>query len=155
MTAYAVGASAAIDAKIAIFDRLEEEAKSGLLRDFEVQYAYQGQSGPRVIYGGGTRFDQEDAVAEPGVLRREVIAVSVYVKVVARPPVDVKDTDLAARDIGNLIGLVFHTNPQLAGPFSWLGIRSGMTDYSQTDVETISIHSYQLLVGVAGLVWAQ
>lgn len=152
MSQYLTGSSSATLAKIAVIERMQAEAESGLLRGLEVHYAFPGEVGPRSVYGGGTRFEQEDAVAEPGVLRNEVVILSLYVRVVLRPAGDVKETDLVANDIGNLIGKVFHADPQLAGPFTWLGISSGQTDYSQTTDETISIHAYQVRIGTR-LVW--
>lgn len=151
---YHVGTTSATAAKVAVIERLQEENESGLLRGLEVHYAWPGEVGLRCIYGGGTRFEQQDATAEPGLLRQEVVAVSLYVRVVARPAVDVKETDLAADEIGDLIGKVFRANPELAGGLTWLGISSGQQDYSRTTDETMSIHAFQVRVG-AFLVWAE
>lgn len=138
----------AIPAKVALFDRLGEEAESGRLPGIAVHYAWPGEvSDEVVVYGGGTRFVQEDDTAEQGAMIREIIAVSLYVRVVKRPACDVKETDLAAHAVGSLIGKVFIHNPLLAGPYTWLGIASGMSDYSRTADETTSILSYQARIG--------
>lgn len=155
MTGMIVGASAAIPSKIAVFDRLDAEAATGMLQGLEVRYAWDGATtaGEKLIYGGGTRFQQQDDVAEVGLLRMEAVLVSVYVRVVMRPATDVKEADLVAANIGNLIGMVFAKTPRLAGDLTWLGINSGATDFSQTTDETIAIHQFQLQVG-ARLTWA-
>ena len=152
-----VGASAAVRCKKAVFDRLAQEAESGRLGDLAVMYAWDGttDAGERLIYGGGTRFQQDDEVAERGVLRREVVLVSVYVRVTKRPPTSaVDEADLEAAEIGDLIGLVFFQDPDLAGDLTWLGINSGATDYSQTGTETIVVHMFQVQIG-ARLTWVQ
>lgn len=138
----------AVPAKVALFDRLGEEAESGRLPGIAIHYAYPGEVTDQVlVYGGGTRFVQEDDVAEEGLMIREIIAVSLYVRVVMRPACDVKETDLKAHAVGSLMGKVLVHNPQLAGPYTWLGIASGMSDYSRSADETISILSYQMRIG--------
>jgi hypothetical protein len=151
-----VGASAAVRCKMAVFDRLEEEAGSGRLGDLSVLYAWDGATtaGEKLIYGGGTRFQQDDEVAERGVLRREIVLVSAYVRVTKRPPTNVREADLDAAAIGDLIGMVFFQDPDLAGDLTWLGINSGATDYSQTGTETVVVHMFQLQIG-ARLTWVQ
>lgn len=140
--------SQAIAAKVAFFDFLGQEADSGRLGDVPVHYAWPGEiAAERMVYGGGARFEQQDAVAEQGVLVNEVVALSLYVRVVRRPPCDVKETDLAAAAVARLIGKVFVANPRFAGPYTWLGIASGLGDYSRTNDETVSVWSYQVRIG--------
>lgn len=137
----------ATPAKLAVINRLKQEAASGRLAKVEVHYAWPGKVGLRCVYGGGWRFDQEDAVEEPGILVREVVAISLYVRVLRRPACPVEVTDAEADGIGGLIGKIFRADPRLAGPFTWLGVASGQGDYSRTEHETISIHAYQVRVG--------
>ncbi len=136
-------------AKKAVIGRLKAEADGGLLRDVEVHYGYHGNVGLRSIYGGGWRIlEQKDAVAEgPGILVEEIVAVSLYIRVVRRPAVDVEVTDADADDVAAVLARVFAGDPNLPGDMSWLGIASGQGDYSRTDDETISVHAYQLQVG--------
>jgi len=147
---HAPRATLAVAAKRALVDRLREQVPAG--DNLEVHYAWPGNAGLRCVYGGGWRFDQDEAVAEPGLIMEETVAVSLYVRVLARPACDVEDTDADAEAVGGLLVNTFAANPQLAGGLTYLGIASGQGDYSRTDTETISIHAYQ--VRVRGfLVW--
>jgi len=136
-------------AKKAVIAALQAQTDPGELLDgVAVDYAFNGNAGPVSVYGGGWRLDQEDAVAEtPGVLVREVVSVSLYVRVVARPPVDVSVTDDQADAVAGAFGAIFKATPKLAGPLTVLGVASGQGDYSRTDDETISVHAYQVRVG--------
>lgn len=139
----------ATTAKLALINLLKAQTGAGQLLDgIDVRYAYRGQIGAQCVYGGGWRMDADDAVSEgPGVLVREIVVVSLYVRVLARPACDVEDTDATANQIGTALGSVMKANPKLAGPLTVLGISSGQGDYSTTDDETISIHAYQVRVG--------
>jgi hypothetical protein len=150
-----VTTSNAVAAKAALFDALAEEAQSGLLQGLDVHYAWPGEvSAERVVYGGGFRFEQQDAVAEQGVLIDEVVEVSLYVRIVKRPAVDVRETDLEAADVLDLIGTVFASRRQLAGPYTWMGVVSGMGDYSRTADETTSVLAAKARIGTR-LSWFQ
>lgn len=135
-------------AKAVLFDRLEAYAAPAQpLAGLQVSYAWPGQADPECLYGGGIRFEQHDAVAEaPGILVTEDTLVTVYIRVIARPPGDVRDTDARAATIGSKIGALLRAEPQLAGGGSVIGIARGQGDYSQTDDETTSILSYQIRV---------
>lgn len=141
-------------AKKAVIDLLKAAAvPAGLLDGVDVHYAFHGDVGFKSIYGGGWRLQQENAVAEaPGVLVRELVSFSLYVRVVARPPVDVEVTDADADAVGGAIGAIFKANPKPAGPFSIVGLVSGQGDYSCTGDETISVHGYQVQVA-SNLSW--
>jgi hypothetical protein len=138
----------AYTAKAALFDRLEALAATGQPLDgIQVGYAYPGTPGGECIYGGGVRFEQRDAVAEaPGIMVAEETLVTVYIRVMQSPPVDVRDTDVRAAAIGTTIGSLLRTEPTLAGGNILLGIARGQGDYTQTDDETISILAYQVRV---------
>jgi len=132
----------------AIMGRLKGEADGGLLEGVDVQYAYAGDFGLRAVYGGSARFEQESAVAEQtGILNVERIVYTIYVRCVRRPSCDVELTDGDAAEIKAAIARVFASDPRLAGDMTWLGVSSGIRDYSRNDMETISIHSLDLLVG--------
>lgn len=149
-----IGLSAAVDASLALFDRLAAEADGGLLAGVDVNYEWSGQAGLEQIYFGGWRSNQEDAVEEHGVLMQEIITVSVYVRVIARPGTSRRETDLRAKDIGKIIGRIFKNNPHLGG-MRWLGITTTQGDYSPTTTEeTISSHAYGMQVGTY-VVWGQ
>ncbi len=143
------GLTNATRAKKALFGRLKAEADGGLLSDVDVNYGYHGNVGLRSIYGGGWRIlDQKDAVAEQsGLLVEEIVAVSLYIRVVKRPPVDVEETDAEVDEIAAVLARIFFNDPTLPGDMSWLGIASGQGDYSRTDDETISVHGYQARIG--------
>lgn len=135
-------------AKRAAINVLKAQTGAGQLLDgIDVKYAYRGQVGPQCVYGGGWRMEGEDAVAEgPGVLVRELVTVSLYVRILKRPAVDVEDTDVIADGVATAIGTVFKANPKLGGPLTVVGIGGGQGDYSTTDDETISIHAYQVRI---------
>lgn len=137
----------AYTAKKALFDRLAQLAATGQPLDgITVAYAWPSIPGTECIYGGGIRFEQRDAVAEaPGVMVSEEALISVYIRVMNSPPVDVSVTDARAETIGNEVTALLRTEPQLAGSLL-LGIARGQGDYTQTDDETISVLSYQVRV---------
>lgn len=155
-----VGLSAAVDAKTALFDRLRAEADGGLLQGWAVDYAFNGNPAPQAgaiqkqMYGGGWRTVSDDAAGEHGLLMREVITVSLYLRVVARPPTDVATLDAMVKDAAAVIARVFHGQPRLTGDMTWLGLSTGQGDYAQSDDETTVIHAYALTVG-SYLVWGQ
>lgn len=136
------------DAKEALFAALETAAESpGPLEGLQVSYAYPGAPDAECLYGGGVRFEQRDAVAEqPGVLVVEDALVTIYIRVVARPPGPVQETDQRCAAIGAGIGALLRAQPHLAGGNAVVGIARGQGDYHQTDDETISILSYQIRV---------
>jgi hypothetical protein len=136
-------------AKKAIIAALKAAAgPAGLLDGVSVDYAYNGNVGALSVYGGGWRIlEQIDAVAEgPGVLVAELVSVSLYVRALARPAVDVEETDDQADAVLTAIGTVFKAAPKLAGPLTVVGVASGQGDYSRTDEETISIQALQVQV---------
>lgn len=134
--------------KLALITLLKAQTGPGQLLDgVEVKYAYRANVGAQCIYGGGWRMTAEDAVAEGvGLLVRELVTVSLYVRVVARPACDVEETDAACTTISNALGSVLMANPKLAGQLSVVGIAGGQGDYSGTDDETISIQAFQVLI---------
>lgn len=139
----------AYDTKLALFDKIAEYAVEGQpLEGVQVAYAWPGSDvALECIYGGGIRFDHEDAVADhPGILVREIANISLYIRVVQRPPGPVEDADNRTAAIGAVIGSIMRANPTLAGGGTWLGIRSGQGDYSQTGEETVSVLAYQMRV---------
>lgn len=141
------GLTNAVDAKTAVVDRLKAEADGGLLDGVSVDYGYNPQAGLESVYGGGWRMEQENTIAEqPGAAMYEVDTFSLYIRVVHRPPVDVKVTDDRGAAIAATIGRIFRNDPNLGGGLSWVGVARGQGDYSQTDDETTSIHAYQVSV---------
>lgn len=150
-----IGLTAAVDAKTALFDRIKAEADGGLLQGVSVDYAWNAAAGLEQIYGGGWRSTQEDAVGEHGLLMREIIEVSVYVRVTARPPVPVAETDKRCKHIAATLGRIFHNDPHLAGGMTWLGVRATQGDYTPpTTEETVSSHAYAVQIG-AFVTWGQ
>lgn len=132
-------------AKKALFDLWDaNNGPAQALAGVQVAYAFPAAPDMKCIYGGGITFEHSDASAEtPGILVRESVLVSAYIRVVARPVGEVADTDAVAAQIGGaMLGLV-KANPKLAGPLTWVGVRGGQGDYQQTDDETISILGYQ------------
>jgi hypothetical protein len=145
MTTPIIGLSNAVTAKQALFDRFSAEADGGLLQGVSVSYAASGIAGNRSIYGGGWRIVQEDGLPEqPGMLRDELTAVSVYIRVSRAPSneFDVEAGDVECRDMANVLARICRNSPKLAGVFTWVGISAGYGDYSQTGDEIIVIHSY-------------
>ena len=139
----------AFTAKDALFDRLEAYAAPAQpLAGLQVAYAFPGAKVDlECLYGGGIRFEQRDAVAEsPGIMVTEESLVSVYIRVCARPPTDVRVTDARCGAIGAQLGALLRAEPKLAGGNAVVGIARGAADYSQTDDETVSILSYQVRV---------
>lgn len=137
----------AYDTKRALFAKIAEYAVAGQPLDgVQVSYAWPGNDvGLECIYGGGIRFDHNDAVAEhPGVLVSETTTISLYVRVVHRPPGPAEDADARAAEIGAWIATILRANPNLSGGGSWIGITGGYGDYSQTPDETVSVLSYQM-----------
>jgi hypothetical protein len=137
----------AYTAKAALFDRLQARtAPAQPLEGLQVEYAYPGSNvEAECVYGGGVRFEQRDSVAEqPGVLVTEEVLVAVYIRVVARPPGPVEDTDIRAAEIGDAVGTLLRTEPTLAGGGFVIGIARGQGDYHRTDDETVSILTYQV-----------
>lgn len=132
-------------AEAALIDLLKTKVGAGLpLEGVDVNYAFHGQVDLKSIYGGGHRFVQEPAVAEPGVLVQELVTVSLYMRAVLRPATDPRETDLIVAGMGVAVGQVLKANPKLAGALSWVGIAGGQGDKSRTDDETISVLAYQI-----------
>lgn len=140
----------AINAKRQIIDLLKAQAVEGSglpLEGILVKYGFRGDLGTKCIYGGGWRFDQEDAVAEgPGVLVRDVSRISLYVRFVDRPSVDVEVTEAKVEVVVNTLGTILKAHPKLAGQSTIVGVNSGAGDYSVTDDETVVIHSLSVIV---------
>jgi hypothetical protein len=98
----------------------------------------------RCIYGGGIRFEHAEDVAEtPGMLVRETVLISVYIRVVTRPPEPVEDTDSAAATIGAAVLQLVKATATPTSPLRWVGVRSGQGDYQNTDDEAITVLGYQ------------
>lgn len=154
MTTPVVGLSAGVDASLAIFDRLKGEADGGLLAGVSVDYEWSAGAGLEQIYFGGWRSSQEDLVEEHGVLMQEIVSISMYVRVIARPPTSRRETDLRAKAIAAIVGQILKANPHLGG-MTWLGLTTTQGDYSPSTMdETISSHAYNMQVG-ANVVWGQ
>lgn len=136
----------AYDTKRALFDTLSAYTGTGQsLEGVQVAYAWPADASLECIYGGGIRFDHEDAVAEfPGTLVRELASVSIYVRVVKRPACPVEDADERAAEIGAAIGAILRANPNLPGGSTWFGIGRGQGDYSRTPDETVSVLGYEV-----------
>ena len=150
--------TAAIRAKKALIDLLKVQAvpgAGGTLAALATTYGWGqvtvaygwtgGEVGPACVYGGSWRFDAADEVAEgPGVLIAEVITVQLYVRTLARPPVDVEVVDVQAEALGNAVAGVCLANPQMAGQLTYLGIDGGLGDYSANGTETVAVHQYSV-----------
>lgn len=148
MTGTRVGATIAFPAKRAILDRLRGETDGGLLSGWDVDYAFNGGARERCIYGGGWRIlSQDQGVAEdPGLVVLETVEIGFYFRVKASPPVDVADTDAVVDDASGIVARILSHNPKLGGDMTWMGIARGQGDYSQTNLETISVASFALQV---------
>ncbi len=135
------------EAKTVLFARLGALTGVGQpLEGIQVGYAAPPEFEQRCVYGGGTRFQQDDAVAESLVLTDEVVLVSLYVRVVHSPPTQVWETDADAAEIGAAIGSALAASPVLGDGLRFVGMPQGQGDYAQTDDETTSILSYQARV---------
>jgi hypothetical protein len=135
------------EAKTVLFARLGALTAVGQpLEGVQVGYAAPGNFEQRCVYGGGTRFAQQDAVAESLVLLDEVALLSVYVRVLYSPPVEVWESDAEAARIGAAICTALAANPSLGAGLKFVGMPQGQGDYSSTDEETVSILAYQVRV---------
>ena len=136
-------------AKRAVFARLEfAKQQMGAFPTVDIDYAAGGDGLARCIYGGGVRFEQEDAVAEPGVLVREDDAISLYIRVMSGNPIPaggIKDTDALVEAIVEDIDAVLRqvTLPEGDG-FKYVRIMGGQGDYFATDTEVGSIMAIQV-----------
>ncbi len=134
-------------AKDALIDLLKAAAVSpGPLTGVDVTYEWSAQSGTRQIYGGGVSFESEDAVAEPGVMTEERGIINLYVRAINKPPTSVEDTDAAVKALRATVQAILKANPTIAGSWTFVGITSGLGDYSQTDDETTSVLSLRIRV---------
>jgi len=134
------------EACLAVMDRLAAEADGGLLQGVQVSYGV-ADLGLKSVYGGSARFDQQSAIAEqPGVLNLERIVYTIYIRCVRRPACDVRDTDADAVAVKTVIAQIFSRNPKLAGDMTWIGVSNGYRDYSRNELETVSVHSLDLLI---------
>lgn len=150
--------TAAYIAKKAVIDRLKFEVERGSfstipgydnVNGLTVHYAEPiGDPGLWHIYGGGVRFGQNDLVEEPNILVSELTDVSLYVRIMARPPVPIEETDDICARIAAVVGAVFKDNPALPGIGTFVKIAGGMGDYFNTDNESGSILGLQLQVRV-------
>lgn len=150
----------AYEIKTALFNRLQMDTlaglplgpttlPSGVSRDaVQVSYEWPGQEARlECVYGGGIRLEQNDCVAEPGVLVYEMATVSIYIRVVARPRCPVSKTDTRCAEIARVISRNLKKEPDLdRGLFIWEGIVTGQGDYSQNDDETVSILSLGVMI---------
>lgn len=129
------------------------------LDGIQVAYAYPRAIGMRCIYGGGVRFEHDNAGAEGvGLLVAETISVGVYVRVMSSPGKSVEDNDLDAAAVGAaMLGLV-RASTTLLPAGTWFGVgaaasvqggggQSGLATYEQTDEATISTLGYQFQFG--------
>lgn len=135
-------------AKRALFARLRDKAADGQpLAGIQVAYAFPGQVDQECIYGGGVRFDHQDAVAEhPGIMVTETALVSLYVRIVGATGDDVEATDDRAAEVLATITALLRAEPRLAGGQTWLGIQGGQGDYD-TNNGALSILAAQVAIG--------
>lgn len=99
----------------------------------------------RSVYGGGTRFEHAEDVAEgPGLVVRETAYIGLYFRIVSRPAVPVEENDAEAATLGTAVLALIRANAKVGGAMSWVGVRGGQSDFSQTDDETISILAVEL-----------
>jgi len=113
-----------------------------------VKYLGVGEMGGVCIYGGGWKYVQDEAAEEgPGILVREVVDQTLYVRVGSRIERDFEVVDEWAQAVGNAIGGVLQANPKLGGNLSALGNSGGFGDYEPTDDETIATHTHTVRIG--------
>lgn len=130
-------------AKRALFALL---AASADLSGVQVAYAYPAPDAERVcVYGGGVRFVQVDAAAEPGALQQETATVGVYVRV-NRPDSDVYAADVDVETYGNAVCAVVAANPRFAGADTVANVTAGQGDYAPNQDGTVSILALQVQV---------
>lgn len=116
------------------------------LAGIQVAYAYPARDVERVcVYGGGIRFTQVDAAAEPGTIQDESTTLGVYVRV-TDPALTVLETDTEAEAVGNVVAAVVAANPAFAGVNTTANVTSGLADYAQNVDEATSILSLQVVV---------
>lgn len=131
-------------AKKALFDYLKAQVA---LADYQVSYAWPGNAETICIYGGGIRFDQNDATGYANLVRWENAECSLYIRVLARPATSVEETDAQAAEIGETLGELLRADPTLGGRVKSASISGGAGDYNQPDDETVSILSYRITIG--------
>lgn len=137
------------EAKAALFARVAALAAAGQPLD-GVQVAY---AAPRsqdlqreCVYGGGTRFTHNDAVAERGVLVDEVALVSLYIRVASAAAGAVAATDARVAAIFATLAAALTATPLLPGDLRIAAITQGQGDYDQTVDETLSILGVQVRI---------
>ncbi|MBM0257054.1 hypothetical protein [Micromonospora sp. 4G55] len=134
-------------AKKALFDGLTVLAQPGQPLDgIQVAYAFPGEIGLELLYGGGVRFTHNDATAERWVVTEEVALVSVYIRVHRKEPRVVEATDARAAEIFGQIVDVLRAYPRLGAGLSVTGVTQGQGDYDQPQDESVSILGVQVRV---------
>lgn len=134
-------------AKGALIDRLQPLTGVGQdLAGVQIEYAAPGQFAEECVYGGGVRFQHEDATAERAVLMVETALISIYIRVTRKLPATVRETDARAREIFAAIAGHLVAQPALAGGMSFAAITQGQGDYNQTDDEVWSILAVQVSI---------
>jgi hypothetical protein len=138
-----------IDVKKSLFDRFAFEQQIGNLANIDLGYfSPPALTHGMCIYGGATRFTDNDATAETGVLIQEQAFVTIYIKVVGRDSEkDMATTDGIMQSIAQDIRSIMKANPSL-GTATYLGVTRGLTDHAYTDDESISIMTMEILANV-------
>jgi hypothetical protein len=141
-------------AKRALVDRLTTMTAAGQRLDgIQVAYKWPGATVREVcVYGGGVTFTHD---AEQGVtdgagdrLDLETATIGLYIRIVNRDlgDDDVRDADIQAETIGQIIGEELARDPKLAGGLSYTRISAGTGDYQATDDEVVTLLAYQIQV---------
>jgi len=119
-------------AKAALFGRLEEvlpnvtvdpEFGSGA----QVSYTFPSEPERVLVYGAGVRWNQQDAVAEPGVAiwERGTIDVLIRVHAAGGDPDSAQAADAIVADLVAEIGRTLRADPYLFGQLAVTGMSTG------------------------------
>lgn len=114
----------------------------------EVHYEYNGNMGPRSIYGGGWSSANEEAAEERGALISELVTSTWYVRVAAGPPaVSVRQTDTDAAAILAAIRALMLSHPTLDGQITWIDMPRTQGDYEVHNDSTITLLGFTTRFG--------
>jgi hypothetical protein len=127
--------TAAFANKRTIFDTFANYASPGQWLDgVQIEYSYPGTPSATLVYGGRVTFEQpvdDGAVSGDDEVKLDTDTIWVFVRITGRSTV--RDADIEAERIGDLLGAIVRKNPRMLGPGTSVRIAGGTATYVNTD----------------------
>jgi hypothetical protein len=138
--------TAAYANKRTIFDAFASYAAPGMWLDgVQIEYAWPGNPSATLVYGGRVTFEQpveDGAVSGDDEVKLDVDTIWVFVRITGKPTV--RDADVEAERVGDLLGAIVRKNPRMLGPGTSIRIAGGTSTYVNTDDGPITELAYRI-----------